>query len=327
MSTTQQTLAPREEARRFLAREVHQLLIDGQQVPASSGETLTTVNPSTGEVLAHLAAGGHADVDRAVRAARKAFVGPWSRWSPYERQALLTRIARCSTSGSTNSSRSRPWTWEPQSRGCATASPRLMKMLAFFAGQATNISGETLMNGIPGEVTTMTLEGAGRGHRRDHPLEWSAQRPVLDHRRGPGQRVHGSAEAVRGRLPVRAAGGRAPSRSRCPGGRRQRRHRHGHGRRATRWQRTPTSTASLSPDRPRPAAASSRRRPSTSRSSSSSSAASRPTSSARSRTWTRRCQAPRWGCSPTPGRSVTPAPGCWSSGPSSTSSPSGCWRS
>jgi acyl-CoA reductase-like NAD-dependent aldehyde dehydrogenase len=36
--------------------------------------------------------------------------------------------------------------------------PALMKMLAFFAGQATNISGETLMNGIPGNVATMTLK-------------------------------------------------------------------------------------------------------------------------------------------------------------------------
>ena len=33
-----------------------------------------------------------------------------------------------------------------------------MKMLSFFAAQATNISGETLMNGIPGNVATMTLK-------------------------------------------------------------------------------------------------------------------------------------------------------------------------
>ncbi len=36
--------------------------------------------------------------------------------------------------------------------------PALMKMLSFFASQAANISGETLMNGIPGNVTTMTLK-------------------------------------------------------------------------------------------------------------------------------------------------------------------------
>ena len=34
----------------------------------------------------------------------------------------------------------------------------LMKMLAFFAAQAISISGETLMNGMPGEVATMTLK-------------------------------------------------------------------------------------------------------------------------------------------------------------------------
>jgi acyl-CoA reductase-like NAD-dependent aldehyde dehydrogenase len=158
VSTTQQSFAPREQARRFLAREVHHLLIDGQQVPASSGETLTTVNPSTGEVLAHLAAGDRPDVDLAVRAAREAFVGPWSRWSPYERQALLTRIA-----GVLDERFDELIEIEAVDMGTPISRLRnskaaLMKMLAFFAGQATNISGETLSNGIPGDVATMTLK-------------------------------------------------------------------------------------------------------------------------------------------------------------------------
>ena len=93
MTTTQQDVALCEQAQAFLSRDVHDLFIDGQFVPAGSGQTLTTVNPSTGEVLARLAAGDQADVDRAVLAARRAFEGQWKTWTPYQRQALLMRIA------------------------------------------------------------------------------------------------------------------------------------------------------------------------------------------------------------------------------------------
>ncbi|MGY5106894.1 aldehyde dehydrogenase family protein, partial [Streptomyces sp. 900105245] len=94
MSTSQQNVALCKQAQDFLSRDVQHLFIDGERVPAASGQNLTTVNPSTGEVLARLAAGDQPDVDRAVHAARKAFNGQWSTWTPYERQALLTRIAQ-----------------------------------------------------------------------------------------------------------------------------------------------------------------------------------------------------------------------------------------
>ena len=45
----------------------------GQWVDAASGRTFETLNPATEEVLAEVARGEAEDVDRAVRAARKAF--------------------------------------------------------------------------------------------------------------------------------------------------------------------------------------------------------------------------------------------------------------
>jgi len=68
------------------------LLINGQWMPAESGQEFDTVNPATGEVIARLARGAKVDVDRAVAAARKAFEGPWKSWSHFERQRLLIRI-------------------------------------------------------------------------------------------------------------------------------------------------------------------------------------------------------------------------------------------
>src|SRR5918997_678781 len=158
MTTTQQDVALCEQAQAFLARQEHKLFIDGQRVPAESGRMVTTVNPSTGEVLAWLAAGEKADVDRAVTAARAAFRGPWSRWTPYERQALLTRVAQLLDERFEELIQIEALDMgAPVSRLRGTK-PALLKMLAFFASQAANISGETLMNGVPGNVTTMTLK-------------------------------------------------------------------------------------------------------------------------------------------------------------------------
>ncbi len=54
------------------------LLINNKWVEASSGKTFPTINPSTGEVITHVAEADAADVDRAVAAARAAFDhGPW----------------------------------------------------------------------------------------------------------------------------------------------------------------------------------------------------------------------------------------------------------
>ena len=68
------------------------LLIGGQWAPSASGEYFDTVNPATGEVIAQLSRGSSADIDRAVAAARRAFEGPWSKFTPYDRQKLMLRI-------------------------------------------------------------------------------------------------------------------------------------------------------------------------------------------------------------------------------------------
>src|ERR1700734_1709240 len=70
------------------------LLIDGKWVNAASGKTFETTNPSTGEVIAHVAEADKADVDKAVEAARRAFEsGPWSQMSAAERGRLLNKLA------------------------------------------------------------------------------------------------------------------------------------------------------------------------------------------------------------------------------------------
>ncbi|TVZ93488.1 aldehyde dehydrogenase family protein [Streptomyces sp. BK340] len=69
------------------------LFIDGEFTEAADGKVFKTVSPSTEEVLSEVAQAGEADVDRAVKAARKAFE-KWSALPGSERAKYLFRIAR-----------------------------------------------------------------------------------------------------------------------------------------------------------------------------------------------------------------------------------------
>ncbi|WP_328397180.1 aldehyde dehydrogenase family protein [Streptomyces sp. NBC_00390] len=69
------------------------LFIDGEFTEAADGKVFKTVSPSSEEVLSEIAQAGSEDVDRAVKAARKAF-GKWSALPGAERAKYLFRIAR-----------------------------------------------------------------------------------------------------------------------------------------------------------------------------------------------------------------------------------------
>ncbi|MFC9291319.1 aldehyde dehydrogenase family protein [Streptomyces sp. NPDC057052] len=69
------------------------LFVDGEFTEAADGKVFKTVSPSTEEVLSEVARAGAEDVDRAVRAARKAFE-KWSALPGSERAKYLFRIAR-----------------------------------------------------------------------------------------------------------------------------------------------------------------------------------------------------------------------------------------
>jgi aldehyde dehydrogenase (NAD+) len=70
------------------------MLIDGKWLNAASGETFATLNPTTGEVIAQVAAGDKVDVDKAVQAARRAFEkGSWRKMSARERGKRLFKLA------------------------------------------------------------------------------------------------------------------------------------------------------------------------------------------------------------------------------------------
>ena len=72
----------------------HQAFIDGKFVDAASGKTFESINPATGEVLAHVAECDVEDVNRAVIAARAAFEdGRWSGQAPGGRKTVMLKLA------------------------------------------------------------------------------------------------------------------------------------------------------------------------------------------------------------------------------------------
>jgi phenylacetaldehyde dehydrogenase len=81
------------EKTRFFKASPRALLINGKFEQAESGKTFDTLNPATDTVLASIAEGDAHDIDRAVRAARRAFEnGPWRRMTPSERGQIMHRI-------------------------------------------------------------------------------------------------------------------------------------------------------------------------------------------------------------------------------------------
>ena len=74
--------------------EKNDLFINGKFIPPEKGKYFETINPANEEKLADVAEADKADVDKAVKAARKAYEKVWSKMDPAERGKYIYRIAR-----------------------------------------------------------------------------------------------------------------------------------------------------------------------------------------------------------------------------------------
>ncbi len=143
----------------FLDGKPKGLLIDGQWVQAASGKTFASTNPATGEELASLSEAGAEDVNRAVAAARRAFdEGPWRKTKPFERQAMLLRLAELVDQHFDELALLDTLDMGGPITRTRAAKRRALGLLRFYAGLATSIHGETIENSLPGEVFSYTLK-------------------------------------------------------------------------------------------------------------------------------------------------------------------------
>jgi aldehyde dehydrogenase (NAD+) len=82
------------EVKKFLQTSPVKMFIGGKWTAAANGETFAVRDPGDGSVIAQAPDGGAVDVDRAVRAARKAFVqSGWAELPANDRAVLLHRLA------------------------------------------------------------------------------------------------------------------------------------------------------------------------------------------------------------------------------------------
>ena len=123
------------------------ILIGNRWVDSVSGKTFETINPATGEVLAKVAEADAADVDLAVKAARKAFhsKAPWRRMAAAERGKLISRLAdliekhadELATLESLDNGK-------PRHVAQAADLPLLIACYRYYAGWADKIQGKTI---------------------------------------------------------------------------------------------------------------------------------------------------------------------------------------
>jgi aldehyde dehydrogenase (NAD+) len=74
-----------------LILSVHRF-INNEWVKGIEGRSISVINPSTGETICSVSEATEKDVDTAVKAARAAFQGPWSKETPENRGRLLSKL-------------------------------------------------------------------------------------------------------------------------------------------------------------------------------------------------------------------------------------------
>ena len=141
----------------FLASGEKTLFIDGKWVGAIGGRTFSALSPIDGEALVELADGDARDVDAAVASARKAFEGPWSRLKPFDRQALLLRLADLVD----REFEDLAWLDTLDMGGPISFTRgrrnRCVSLLRYYASATMMVHGETIENSVPGEFFTYTM--------------------------------------------------------------------------------------------------------------------------------------------------------------------------
>ena len=120
-----------------------QLFIGGQWTDPANGETGADIGPATGETIAEVALGTKEDVDRAVRAAQKAYDEVWYDTPPKERSALMLKLADAMEADAEELARLEAIdVGKPISVSSADL-PFIVDNLRFFAGAARVLEGKS----------------------------------------------------------------------------------------------------------------------------------------------------------------------------------------
>jgi phenylacetaldehyde dehydrogenase len=127
------------------------LLIDGKWLAAASERTFEVKNPANGATIARAAEGDKADIDAAVRAARRAFEsGPWPAMTPSERSKILWRIGDLISKYTDELAELESLdNGKPKAVARAADVPLAADIFQYMAGWCTKIEGKTIPLSVP----------------------------------------------------------------------------------------------------------------------------------------------------------------------------------
>jgi len=133
----------------------YQMVIGGELVDAADGRTFDVVEPHAGSTIAKVPAGSAEDVDRAVRAARRAYDDGWSTMAASDRGRLLLRFAQVVRDHADDLARMESWNIGKPIGGARWEIGQVSKVLEFYAGAATTHRGATVPVTRPGLDLTL----------------------------------------------------------------------------------------------------------------------------------------------------------------------------
>ena len=139
--------APSKQAKKLPVKiRQTKMLIDGKWVDSTSGRTFESINPATGEVIANVAEGEKPDVDKAVKAARKAFdKGPWRKTNARERGRILYKLADLIEQNKEELAKLESLdNGKPLADSMAADLPLVIDCYRYYAGWADKIEGKTI---------------------------------------------------------------------------------------------------------------------------------------------------------------------------------------
>jgi 1-pyrroline dehydrogenase len=140
--------------------ESKKAFIGGEWADASSGETMSVLNPSTGETIAEVAACSAEDVDRAVEAAKRA-APEWLDVTPKERSELLLKLADVLEANKDELGRIESQNVGKPLQGAVEEMEFSADNLRYFAGAARNLEGKSAGEYISGYTSFIRREPLG----------------------------------------------------------------------------------------------------------------------------------------------------------------------
>jgi 1-pyrroline dehydrogenase len=138
-----------------------EMFIGGDWVAGSGSEGQAIINPATGETIAEVPKGTEADVDRAVKAARKAYV-EWFETTPRERSELLLKLAEAvNADGDELANLESANVGKPRALFLSDELPPCVDHLRFFAGAARLLEGRAAGEYMRGYTSMIRREPIG----------------------------------------------------------------------------------------------------------------------------------------------------------------------